>query len=65
MALAADLPFLQLGLDSLMAVELRNALAEALGRTLPATLLFKYPTLEALGDFVLSQVPQPTAEPAA
>jgi acyl transferase domain-containing protein/acyl carrier protein len=47
-------PLHDLGLDSLMAVELRNTIASALGRPLPATLLFKHPTLQALEDFVIT-----------
>jgi acyl transferase domain-containing protein len=41
-------PLHEMGLDSLMSVELRNALAAPLRRTLPSTLLFDYPTIESL-----------------
>ncbi len=41
-------PLHELGLDSLLSVELRNALANSLDCSLPATLLFDYPTLESL-----------------
>ncbi len=41
-------PLPELGLDSIQAVEVRDSLEASLGRNLPATLLFNYPTLEAL-----------------
>lgn len=49
-------PLGDLGLDSLLAVELRNALGHALGQSLPATLLFDYPTIDALTDHLLDTV---------
>jgi NAD(P)-dependent dehydrogenase (short-subunit alcohol dehydrogenase family)/acyl carrier protein len=48
-------PLSELGLDSLMAVELRNALGAAIGQTLPATLLFDYPTINALTGFLADE----------
>jgi NAD(P)-dependent dehydrogenase (short-subunit alcohol dehydrogenase family)/acyl carrier protein len=49
-------PLGELGLDSLLAVELRNTLGTALGKALPATLLFDYPTLDALTEHILVSV---------
>jgi acyl carrier protein len=49
-------PLGEFGLDSLLAIELRNALARSLDRSLPATLLFDYPTLDALTDYVMCDV---------
>ncbi|HEX4036861.1 MAG TPA: type I polyketide synthase [Acidobacteriaceae bacterium] len=45
-------PLLRLGMDSLMALEFRNLLASALGRSLGATLVFDHPTLGDLADFL-------------
>jgi acyl carrier protein len=48
--------FFDLGLDSLIAIELKHDLEKNLGRTLPNTLLFDYPTLEALVDYLLADL---------
>ncbi|MCL5997769.1 MAG: SDR family NAD(P)-dependent oxidoreductase, partial [Chloroflexi bacterium] len=44
----------EVGLDSLMAVELRNLLGSGLGlkHALPATLVFDYPSIEALAGYL-------------
>jgi len=57
------LPLKEVGLDSLMAVELRNALTRSLGRSLPATLLFDHPTLDALTTYVLAALELEPDEP--
>ena len=49
-------PLQELGLDSLLSIELRNSLGTCLGRPLPATLLFNYPTLNALAGFISREV---------
>ncbi|MGW2149808.1 SDR family NAD(P)-dependent oxidoreductase [Nonomuraea bangladeshensis] len=51
-----DRAFQELGVDSLMAVDLRNRLGRAVGLTLPATLIFDHPSVKALTEFVLRRL---------
>jgi acyl carrier protein len=45
-----DIPLNESGLDSLMALELRKSLGNGLDLRLPATLLFNFPTINALTE---------------
>jgi acyl transferase domain-containing protein/SAM-dependent methyltransferase len=51
-----DRPLSDLGLDSLMAVEIRNALSSAIGKPLPSTLIFSYPSTAAIAEYLASQM---------
>jgi acyl carrier protein len=51
-----DEAFHDLGLDSLMAVELRNSLASSLDMQLSPTLVLDYPTLRTLTGFLLAEM---------
>ena len=45
-------PLMSAGMDSLTSVEFKNALESQVGMALPSTLVFDYPTAEAIGKFV-------------
>ncbi|SCL73300.1 Acyl transferase domain-containing protein [Micromonospora peucetia] len=55
-AVEADRDFLELGFDSLTALELRDALRQETGTELSATLLFDHPTPTALTRHLLGQL---------
>ena len=46
----------EFGLDSMMSVELKNQLQDLVGTELSGTLLFDYPTIEALANYLLDDV---------
>ena len=52
--------FLELGMDSLMAVEMRNRLLRQFGSgfTIDATAAFDYPTIGSLAEYLASQAPE-------
>lgn len=54
--LDAEAGFFQQGMDSLTAVELRGRLQDAAHTPLPATLVFKHPTIRSLGRYLADSV---------
>ena len=65
-AIAPESNFMELGLDSLSSLELRNRLQTELGCALPTTLTFDYPSVAQLSDFLATLATDgPTAAPPA
>jgi phthiocerol/phenolphthiocerol synthesis type-I polyketide synthase B len=50
--------FFQSGMDSLMSLTLQRALSDSLGEVLPASVVFDYPTVEALSDYLATLLPE-------
>jgi acyl transferase domain-containing protein/acyl carrier protein len=57
--------FFDLGMDSLMAVELRRQVEHAVGKELPATLAMDHPRLTDVADYLLGEVLDLSAPPTA
>jgi len=60
--------FFDMGMDSLLALDLKNRLQDDLGLSLPSTLTLEYPTVMGLAEYLNQQIFQssgrtPTAPP--
>jgi len=49
-------PLMEQGIDSLQAVEIRNRLGKGLEHSLPVSLIFEYPTVNELVDYLAKQI---------
>ncbi len=64
-ALAPDVPLVDQGFTSLLGLELRRALEARTGRSLPAGLLYDYPTLTRIAGLLSGVAPMPAPRRAA
>jgi phthiocerol/phenolphthiocerol synthesis type-I polyketide synthase B len=57
-SLDPSMGFIQLGMNSLMSVLLQRNLSQTCGQTLPPSLVFDYPTVEAVADYLATLLPE-------
>src|SRR5690606_12130637 len=55
-SLDSERGFFEVGLDSLMSVELKTRLEKRFGTRLPATLTFNYPTVAAVAEYLHGRI---------
>ena len=60
--LDANLPFAEMGINSVNAIELRNRTMETTGVHLPATMVFDYPTPSAVVEYLLEHLGGPAPQ---
>jgi myxalamid-type polyketide synthase MxaE and MxaD len=58
-----DRGFFEMGMDSLLSLKLRDRLQSSLGIAMPATAVFEHPSVRALAEHLLGELPLPAAEP--
>jgi len=59
-ALYSDSPLMEIGMDSLSAVQFRNILTRTMeGVSMPASLMFDYPSINQIVDFVVEESKKP------
>ena len=51
-----DQGFFEMGMDSLMAVSLKNKLEQSLGCSLPTVLIFEHPNIHSLADYIVQEI---------
>jgi acyl transferase domain-containing protein len=61
---AGHVRFADLGMDSLMAVQLRNRLAQGLAKPLATSVMFDHPSIEAMSTYLLDAIAPVTVETA-
>ena len=62
--IATDVPLLEQGFDSLLAVEFRNRIGRELGQAVPVSMIFEYPTLDKIVQWLSSSATD-SAQPQA